>query len=30
VLRRFTFMALGVATFLAAINPIVDILRPGH
>ncbi len=30
MLKRFTFIALGVATFLAALEPIIDIYRPGH
>jgi hypothetical protein len=30
VLKRLTYMALGAATLLLAIEPIIDILRPGH
>jgi len=30
VLRRITYAALGLATFVAAFEPILDIFRPGH
>jgi hypothetical protein len=30
VLRRITYAALGLAAFVAAAEPILNIFRPGH